>query len=162
MLFWIENKWSIDSTKRQRVEGNILIITAVSRYGHSFIVSPHYSDVIMGANGVSNHQPHHCLLNRLFRRRWKKTSKLRVIGFVRGIHRWPVNSPHKWPVTRKMFPFDDVIISDYLCQRRSSRLHLVMLTFNMMTSSLRSRQHCTHTSIPTAGKHDDLFCDRLD
>ena len=24
--------------------------------------------------------------------------------------RWPVNSPHKWPVTRKMFPFDDVII----------------------------------------------------
>ena len=29
---------------------------------------------------------------------------------VRGIHRWPVNSPHKWPVTRKMFPFDDVIM----------------------------------------------------
>ena len=29
--------------------------------------------------------------------------------FVRGIHRWPVNSPHKWPVTREMFPFDDVI-----------------------------------------------------
>ena len=32
------------------------------------------------------------------------------LAFVRGIHRWPVNSPHKWPVTRKMFPFDDVII----------------------------------------------------
>ena len=31
--------------------------------------------------------------------------------FVRGIHRSPVNSPHKWPVTRKMFPFDDVIMS---------------------------------------------------
>ena len=30
--------------------------------------------------------------------------------FVRGIHRWPVNSPHKWPVTRQMFPFDDVIM----------------------------------------------------
>ena len=30
--------------------------------------------------------------------------------FVRGIHRWSVNSPHKGPVTRKMFPFDDVII----------------------------------------------------
>ena len=27
-----------------------------------------------------------------------------------GIHRWPVNSPHKGPVTRKMFPFDDVIM----------------------------------------------------
>ena len=31
-------------------------------------------------------------------------------AFVRGIHRSPVNSPHKGPVTRKMFPFDDVIM----------------------------------------------------
>ena len=30
--------------------------------------------------------------------------------FVWGIHRWPVNSPHKGPVTRKMFPFDDVVM----------------------------------------------------
>ena len=27
------------------------------------------------------------------------------------IHRWPVNSPHKWPVTRKIFPFDDFIMT---------------------------------------------------
>ena len=32
------------------------------------------------------------------------------LAFVRGNHRGPVNSPHKWPVTRKMFPFDDVIM----------------------------------------------------
>ena len=32
------------------------------------------------------------------------------LAFVWGIHRRPVNSPHKWPVTRKMFPFDDVIM----------------------------------------------------
>ena len=32
------------------------------------------------------------------------------LAFVRRIHRRPVNSPHKWPVTRKMFPFDDVIM----------------------------------------------------
>ena len=32
------------------------------------------------------------------------------LAFMRGIHRWPVNSPHKWPVMRKMFPFDDVIM----------------------------------------------------
>ena len=56
-----------------------------------------------GRDGVSNHQPHHCLLNRLFRRSWKKTSK-------QGIHRSPGNSPYKWPVTRKMFAFDDVIM----------------------------------------------------
>ena len=32
------------------------------------------------------------------------------LAFVRGIHRWTVNSPHKGPVTRNMFPFDDVIM----------------------------------------------------
>ena len=32
------------------------------------------------------------------------------LAFVRGIHREPVNSPHKRPVTQKMFPFDDVIM----------------------------------------------------
>ena len=30
---------------------------------------------------------------------------------MRGIHRWPVISPYKWPVTLKMFPFDDVIMA---------------------------------------------------
>ena len=36
------------------------------------------------------------------------------LAFVWGIHRRPVNSPHKGPVTRKMFPFDDVIMpNDY-------------------------------------------------
>ena len=32
------------------------------------------------------------------------------LAFVWGIHRWPVNSPHEWPVTRIVFPFDDVIM----------------------------------------------------
>ena len=40
----------------------------------------------------------------------KKTSKLRVTGLCAGIHRGPVNSPRKWPVTLEMFPFDDVIM----------------------------------------------------
>ena len=37
-----------------------------------------------GRDGVSNHQPHDCLLNRLFRRKSKKTSKLRVTGLCVG------------------------------------------------------------------------------
>ena len=37
-----------------------------------------------GRDGISNHQPHNCLLNHLFRRRSKKTSKLRVTGFCVG------------------------------------------------------------------------------
>ena len=35
------------------------------------------------------------------------------LAFVWEIHRGPVNFSHKWPVTRKMFPFDDVIMNDY-------------------------------------------------
>ena len=41
----------------------------------------------------------------------RKHQRSASLAFVRGIHRWPVNSPHKGPVTRKMFPFDDVIMS---------------------------------------------------
>ena len=40
----------------------------------------------------------------------RKEQSSASLAFVRGIHRGPVNSPHKWPVTRKMFPFDDVIM----------------------------------------------------
>ena len=40
------------------------------------------------------------------------------LAFVRGIHRGPVNSRHKWSVTRKMFPFDDVIVSSRYCLLR--------------------------------------------
>ena len=63
-------------------------------------------------DGVSNHQSHGCLLNRLFRRRSKKTSKLRVTGLCVGNSPGPVNSPHKGPVTRKMVSFDDVIMDN--------------------------------------------------
>ena len=59
---------------------------------------------------MASHQPRGCLLNRLFRRRWKKTSKLRVTCLCAGNSPGPVNSPHKGPVMRKMFPFDDVIM----------------------------------------------------
>ena len=63
-----------------------------------------------GHDIVTNHEPRDCLLNRLFRRRSKKTSKLRVTGLCAGKSPGPVNSQHKWPITRKMFPFEDVIM----------------------------------------------------
>ena len=47
------------------------------------------------------------------------------LAFVRGIHRWPVNSPHKGPVTRKIFPFDDVIMH---CQCPLSTMSTVLNT----------------------------------
>ena len=88
-------------------------------------------------DSVSNHQPHDCLLNRLFGRRSKKTSKLRVTGLCVGTSPGPLNSPHKGPVTRKMFPFDDVImiraltswLHDSSCSKIKAILKMAMLYF---------------------------------
>ena len=70
----------------------------------------HYSDVIMGAmasqiTGLT--VVHSTVYSGVDQRKHQSFASL---AFVRGIHRWPVNSPHKGPVTRKMFPFDDVIM----------------------------------------------------
>ena len=63
-------------------------------------------------NGVLNRQPSDCLLNSFIQDAdQRKHQSSAALVFVRGIHRWPVNSPHKGPVTRKMFSFDDVIIT---------------------------------------------------
>ena len=81
--------------------------TLFNQRGHFITLHWRHND----HGGVSNHQPHDYLLNRVFRRRSKKTPKLRVTGLCAGNSPGPVNSPHKWPVTRKTFPFDDVIMS---------------------------------------------------
>ena len=59
-------------------------------------------------DGVSNHQPHDCLLNRLFRRRSKKTLKLRVTGSCEG--NVTGEFPAQRPVMRKVFTFDGIIM----------------------------------------------------
>ena len=61
-----------------------------------------YSDVIWARKRLK------LTASRLFAQPFVQSS---LLAFVRGIHRWPMGSPHKWPVTRKMFPFDDVIMS---------------------------------------------------
>ena len=61
-------------------------------------------------DGVSNHQPHDCF-SRVYPGADQRQHQSCVsLALVRGIHRWPVNSPHKWPASRNMFPFDDVIM----------------------------------------------------
>ena len=45
----------------------------------------------------------------------RKHQRSAPLAFVRGIHLSPVNSPHKGPVTRKMLPFDDVIMFAHIC-----------------------------------------------
>ena len=47
------------------------------------------------------------------------------LPFVRGIHRWPVDSPHKRLVTRKMLPPDDVIMFQFHFRIYSTALYYV-------------------------------------
>ena len=92
------------------------------KYAHDSTLPWRHND----HDGVSNHQPHGCLLNGLFGRRSKKTSKLRVTGLCAGNSPGPVNSPHKGPVTRKMFPFDDVIMEHALLCFVAVRYRLIL------------------------------------
>ena len=71
--------------------------------------SGHYSDVLMGAiaSQITSLVTVYSVVY------WgagqRKHQSFASLAFVRGIHRRPVNCPHKWPITRKMFPFDGVI-----------------------------------------------------
>ena len=70
----------------------------------------HYSDVIISAMAsqiTSLTIVYTAVISGVDQRKHQSSASL---AFVCGIHRWPVNSPHKGPVTRKMFPFDDAIM----------------------------------------------------
>ena len=95
----------------------------------------HYNDVIMSvmASQITSLAIVYSTVHS--RRRSKKHRSSASLAFVRGIHRWPVNSPHKGPVTRKMFPFDDFImkacmanqLGDFYRSIDNSTTHAVML-----------------------------------
>ena len=70
----------------------------------------HFSDVVMGAMAsqiTSLTIVYSSVYSGADHRKHQSSASL---AFVWGVHRWPVNSPHKWPVTWKMSPFDDVIM----------------------------------------------------
>ena len=80
--------------------------TVDSRYN----LIAHYGDVIMGAivyQITSLTIVYSTVYPDADQRKHQSSASL---AFVWGNHRGPVNSPHKWLVTRKMFPFDDVIM----------------------------------------------------
>ena len=70
----------------------------------------HYSDVIKGSIGSQITSLTIVYSTVYSGADQRKHQSFASLAFVRVIHRWPVNCPHKWPVTRKMFPFDDIII----------------------------------------------------
>ena len=68
----------------------------------------HYNDIIRGTMVTSLTIVYSTVYSGADQRKHQSSASL---AFVRGIHRGPVNSPHKWSVMRKMFPFDDVIMN---------------------------------------------------
>ena len=70
----------------------------------------HYNDVIMGAIASQITSLTIVFSNGYSDADQRKHQSSASLAFVRRIHRWPMNSPQEWPVTRKMFPFDDVIM----------------------------------------------------
>ena len=79
-----------------------------------WLSTKHYNDVIMGTMAsqiTSLTSVYSTVYSGVDQRKHQRTASL---AFVWGIHRGPVNSPHKWPVTREMFPFDEVIMNHSL------------------------------------------------
>ena len=121
-----------------------------------------------GRDGVSNHQPHDCLFNRLIRRTSKKTSKFHVTGFCAG------NSPvtGEFPaqrasndVTWKMLPFDDIIMiydsyvtenifSHVWCLSYPALLRMMLLSQFYQASS---KAECNHIWLPWKPSCDFLL-----
>ena len=91
---------------------NVLLTKFIRLIFHTNFIC-HYDDVIMTmlASQITS-LPVVCSIvySDVNQRKHQSSASL---AFVREIHRGPVNFPHKWPVTRKMFPFDDVIMAFY-------------------------------------------------
>ena len=103
LLFWLFNKCHNCSGKSE-INTNILPKYTVFQiiYHYSYVTMSAIASQITGVSvvySIGGSGPD--------QRNHQSSASL---AFVRGIHRWPVNSPHKGPVTRKMFPFHDVIM----------------------------------------------------
>ena len=88
---------------------NIVLMVLVW-WKRSYMLEHHYNDVIMGTMAsqiTSLSIVYSTVYTGADQRKHQSSASL---AFVWGLHRGSANSPRKWPVTRKMFPFDDVII----------------------------------------------------
>ena len=90
---------------------HVLIVNVFSSAPRIARPPTHYDDVIMGtmASQITSLTIVYSIVYSDADERKHQSSA--SLAFVRGIHRGPVNFPHKCTVTRKMFPFDDVIMN---------------------------------------------------
>ena len=81
-----------------------------AHYPNLIAIVCHYSDAIMGTMAYQITSLTIVYSTGYSGADQRKHQSPASLAFVRGIHRGPVNSPHNRPVTRKMFPYDDVIM----------------------------------------------------
>ena len=143
--------WSFNLSNCSREVG---LLSCVLIFKHLYSLAPNYlyNDVTIVCSTVCSGADE---------RKHKSSASL---VFVRGIHRWPVVSPHKGLVTRKMFPFDDVIMINeamVLCFgnyqfKQSNRVNwnpshfvhstvytLYLLTWRIQSSAVLTRSNIT-------------------
>ena len=107
MEYIISTTWSIlfnIKTILNNKSKNLEISYIKHLYAQLFRTSTEYTCIILQPlqwlhnenDGVSNHQPYNCLLNRLCKAQTKENVKRSAsLAFVRGVHRWPMNSPQQ-------------------------------------------------------------------
>ena len=113
----------------------------------------HYSDVIIGAmvSQITSLMIVYSTIHSGADQRKHQSSASRA--FVRGIHWWPVNSLHKWPVTQKMFSFDDVIMTWKNIHHQGS--------MSLALYETKSQESYVSIKIPVAVGTGQSACDTL-
>ena len=110
------------------------IAVFIRRY---LVYSRHYDDVVMGAIASQITSLTIVYLTVCLDADQRKHQSSASLAFVWGIHWGPVNSPYKWPVTRKMSPFDDVIMvtkQPHVDQHSTVTWWLIFLAYVLMGS----------------------------
>ena len=111
MMYFIPHVTEIKNTTTiQTLRDTIFVFSVNTKVRYVLVRWFHYSDIItsMMASQITNITIVHSTIYSGADQRKNESSP--SLGFVRGIHRWPVNSPPKGPVMQKMFLFHDVIM----------------------------------------------------
>ena len=123
-LFWLRYITFENTSDSFSFILSVTLLTFEQPYGCH---NAHYNDVIMGtiASQITNLAVVYSIVYSDADQRKHQSSA--SLAFVRGNHRGPVNSPHKWPVTRKMFPIDGVIMELFIKDLSAASYHNISL-----------------------------------
>ena len=103
--------YSIICTYHKQYVGNWNNVVALYVFRRPYLINEvHYNGVIMGSMASQITRLTIVYSSVYSGADQRKHHSPASLPFVWGIHRWPVNSPLKGPITRKLFPFDDVIM----------------------------------------------------